>query len=63
MNINTVEKLYKGAEPSGYEHCGYELTLQDGSKFDVPLNSENRHYKSIQEWIAEGNTVIDNPPE
>jgi hypothetical protein len=23
----------------------------------------NRHYQTIQEWIAEGNTVIDNPPE
>jgi len=63
MNINTVEKIYKGVSPSGYEHSGYELTLMDGSKFDVPLNSENRHYQAIQEWIAEGNTVIDNPPE
>jgi len=23
----------------------------------------NTDYQEIQEWIAEGNTVIDNPPE
>jgi hypothetical protein len=24
---------------------------------------ENRDYQTIQEWISEGNEVIDNPPE
>ena len=29
----------------------------------VPLVEDNTDYKAIQQWIAEGNTVIDNPPE
>jgi hypothetical protein len=28
----------------------------------VPLDEANSDYQAIQEWIAEGNTVIDNPP-
>ena len=63
MNINTVEKLYIYKEPDGVQHSGYELTLKDNTKLIVPLSTENRHYIAIQEWIAEGNTVIDNPPE
>ena len=26
----------------------------------VPLDSENTDYQAIQQWISEGNTVIDN---
>jgi len=29
----------------------------------VPLDPANKDYQAIQEWIAAGNTVIDNPPE
>ena len=32
----------------------------DGQEMSVPLDPANRHYQAIQEWIAEGNTVIDN---
>ena len=62
MNINTVEKLYTYKEPNGLQHNGYELTLQDDTKLSVPLDLGNRHYQAIQEWIAEGGVVIDNPP-
>ena len=27
--------------------------------FSVPLDSANRHYQAIQEWVAEGNTIAD----
>tara|TARA_R100001509_G_C4752859_1_gene177014 strand:+ start:416 stop:586 length:171 start_codon:yes stop_codon:yes gene_type:complete len=37
----------------------YQLTLEDGKIWHVPNNSENRHYQEIQQWISEGNTVID----
>jgi len=33
-------------------HTGY---LVDDIMF-VPMNQDNRHYKQIQDWIAEGNT-------
>ncbi len=26
----------------------------------VPVNEDNRHYKMIQEWLAEGNTIEPN---
>ena len=35
----------------------------DGVSMSVPINPDNRHYQAIQEWIADGGTVIDNPPE
>jgi len=61
MQINTVEKIY-----SVYtgEHINYSVTLVDSNKtLSVPLNEANTDYQAIQEWIAEGGTVIDNPPE
>jgi len=29
----------------------------DGESIYVPLDSKNRHYQAIQEWVAEGNTI------
>ena len=37
--------------------------VENGVTFQVPLNEANVDYQAIQEWIADGNTVIDNPPE
>ena len=56
--INTVEKIY-----SIYtgEHISYSVTYVNSNlSASVPLNEENLDYQAIQEWIAEGNTVIDN---
>jgi len=56
--INTVEKIYKDGE-----FIMYQLTLNNGQVWSVSLDESNRHYQEIQDWIAKGNTVIDNPPE
>ena len=56
--IDTVEKKYYEGE-----HTSYIVTHTDGQIWGVPLNPENRHYQEIQQWIADGGTVIDNPPE
>jgi len=40
-----------------------EVVLENNHKIYVPLDEANTDYQAIQEWIAEGNTVIDNPPE
>jgi len=31
----------------------------DGKKVCIPINSDNRHYQAIQEWVKEGNTIED----
>ena len=53
--ISTVEKEYI----NNNDFC-YIVTFQDGTKWSVPHNTENRHYQEILEWVAEGNTITDN---
>ena len=55
--INTVEKIY---DPLTNQSNVYKITYQNGSVKSVPLDEANSDYQAIQEWIAEGNTVIDN---
>ena len=33
------------------------LTDNDDKKFSVPLDEANTDYQTIQEWVAEGNTI------
>ena len=37
----------------------YTLTLINGEVWDVPKDTDNRHYQAIQEWVAEGNKIED----
>ena len=58
MQINIVEKIY-----SVYtgEHISYSVTYVNSNlTASVPLDPANSDYQAIMEWIAEGNTVIDN---
>jgi len=41
----------------------YELVKEGQLIKSVPLDEANTDYQEIQEWIADGGTVIDNPPE
>ena len=55
--IDTVEKKYENLD----NQCtGYKLTKTDGTVWSVPLDEANTDYQAIQEWIADGGTVIDN---
>jgi len=56
--INTVEKNYFMSE-----FVNYTVTYDNGVTSFVPLDEANTDYQAIQEWIQEGNTVIDNPPQ
>ena len=56
--INTVEKIYFMGE-----FVSYRVTFQSGVISSVPLDTANTDYQEIQQWIADGGTVIDNPPE
>ena len=31
----------------------------DSTEMFVPINTSNRHYQAIQEWVAEGNTIAE----
>ena len=57
--INSVEKIYIEGETNKF--CFKVVT--DTETLFVPNSEGNRHYQAIQQWISEGNTVIDNPPE
>jgi len=54
--IQTVEKTYD----IDNNHNGYRVTFTDGTISNVPHDTDNRHYQEILEWVAEGNTIIDN---
>ena len=55
--INTVTKNYNIRN----EFCSYQITYVNSNRVkSVPLDQANSDYQAIQEWIAEGNTVIDN---
>ena len=59
--IDTVTKNY---DDITNEFCSYQVTYTNSNMVSsVPLDEANTDYQAIQEWIAEGNTVIDNPPE
>jgi hypothetical protein len=53
--INKVEKIYFNGV-----HSNYMMELVGGERIAVPLDEANTDYQAIQEWIADGGTVIDN---
>ena len=53
--INTVKKNY-----FMNEFVNYRVTFENGIVSSVPLDEANTDYQAIQEWIADGGTVIDN---
>ena len=52
--IETVTKNYLDEE-----FVNYTMVKDSVSSF-VPLDEANTDYQAIQEWIADGGTVIDN---
>ena len=45
----------KYAQVDGVNIC--IIAVIDGIKLSVPIDTGNRHYKAIQDWVAEGNTI------
>ena len=54
--IDIVEKIYNWE--SIFQT--YKVTYDNGDISFVPVNEANTDYQAIQEWIADGGTVIDN---
>ena len=57
--INTVEKIYSNVPVVEFTNT-YKVTYSDNIVKFVPLDEANSDYQAIQEWIADGGTVIDN---
>ena len=56
--IDTVTKNYDVIDNT---FCSYQVTYVNSNRVkSVPLDPANTDYQAIQEWIAEGNSVIDN---
>ena len=56
--IDTVTKNYDAITN---EFVSYQVTYVNSNRVkSVPLDEANSDYQAIQEWIQEGNTVIDN---
>ena len=53
--IETIEKIY-----NEYNKFNNYKMIKDSVTYFVPLDEANSDYQAIQEWIADGGTVIDN---
>ena len=51
-----IYKLFKNID--GIEVC--VLRKINGTIMSIPFDEANTDYQAIQQWISEGNTVIDN---
>ena len=54
--MNITKAKYQSNPLGENENSHIEVTI-DGKELVVPVNSQNRHYIAIQEWLAEGNTI------
>ena len=54
-NFTSVIKYYN----LDNEFCSYKVIENEITSF-VPFDEANADYQAIQEWIADGGTVIDN---
>ena len=59
MNINEITSVEKHYNMKN-EFADYKTTLSNGKIWFIPLDTDNTDYQAIQQWISEGNTVIDN---
>ncbi len=57
QNYKTVEKQYS---EDGSQFWNYMVTMKDNKIIYVPLDKSNKDYQDVQQWIADGGTVIDN---
>ena len=56
-NIVSVTKSYSPMDSSFFV---YKVVYNTNEECCVPHSTANTDYQAIQEWISEGNTVIDN---
>lgn len=52
MNIKSAKYL----EDESNQKIAIESVIDDVTMI-VPIDTRNRHYQAIQEWVADGNTI------
>lgn len=55
MNIESAEY---GKDYDGVNCC--IVAIIDGEKCLIPLDTDNRHYQAILEWVEKGGVIVDN---
>ena len=55
-DFTSVTKMY---DDTNTYHTGY-IAVENSKTIYVPLDEANTDYQEIQQWIADGGTVIDN---
>ena len=55
MSIQKVKKVMSSFEPTEVQN--YQITYESGEVWYCPLSDNNRHYREVLEWVAEGNTI------
>ena len=58
MNEMTVTSAQYYRDMNDTENVGVTAVI-DGETFYVPLDTANRHYQAILDWVADGNTIQD----
>tara|TARA_R110002020_G_scaffold452545_1_gene666960 strand:+ start:1189 stop:1368 length:180 start_codon:yes stop_codon:yes gene_type:complete len=56
INIEAIESVKKAEYKS--ELCEY-IVVANSIIYNVPLDTTNTDYQTIQEWVADGNTIAD----
>lgn len=57
MDEITITSAQYIADPDGVNNA--VSTVIDGVTMTVPMDTANRHYRAILEWVADGNTIQD----
>jgi len=63
INKDTIVSVTKCYAPDGVCYGTFKVIYETDKEVFVPNNEANTDYQAIQQWIADGGTVIDNPPE
>jgi hypothetical protein len=59
INKNTIVSVEKKFDFAN-QFCSYRVIFDTDKVCGVPNDKANTDYQAIQEWIADGGTVIDN---
>ena len=58
MNEFTITSAQYYRDIDDTENVGVTAVI-DGETLAVPLDTANRHYQAILDWVADGNTIQD----